>query len=75
MPSLATVELTRAEAVTMLALVRGRLLEVEQMMRNMEEGEGMDATRYNALRTMRPQAQALEDLVLKLEGAVRELGA
>ena len=74
MSTLAKVELTRAEAVTTLALVRNRLAEVDQMLRNMEEGEGMDATRYNALRTMRPQAQALEDLVLKLEGAVRELG-
>ena len=74
MPTLATVEFTRAEAVMTLGLVRGRLLEVEQMMHNMEEGEGMDASRYNALRTMRPQAQALEDLVLKLEGAVREFG-
>jgi hypothetical protein len=72
--SLASVELTRAECTTVLALVRARLAEVEQMIRNMEEGEGMDAVRYNALRTMRPQREALEDLTLKLEGTLRELG-
>lgn len=73
-PSLATVELSRAEVMSLLSLVRARLGEVEQMMRNLEEGEGMDLPRHNALRTMRPQAEALEDLVLKLEGALRELG-
>lgn len=73
MPLLAAVELSRTEANTLLMLVRARLAEMEQMIRNMEEGEGMDAGRYNALRTLRPQVEALEDIVLKLEGAAREL--
>ena len=71
--ALATVEVSHAEALTLLALVQGRLLEVERMVQNLEEGEGMDLQRHNALRTLRPQADALQDLVLKLEGAVKEL--
>lgn len=72
-PSLASVELSRAEALALLGLVQGRLLEVERMVQNLEEGEGMDLQRHNALKTMRPQLDALQDLVLKLEGALREL--
>jgi hypothetical protein len=72
-PSLATVELSLSEAITLLGLVQGRMLEVERMVQNLEEGEGMDLQRHNALRTLRPQAEALQDLVLKLEGAAKEL--
>ena len=70
---LATVELDPQEAAVLLHLVRSRHLEVERMVQNMEEGEGMDLQRHNALKTMRPQAELLEGLVLKLEGATREL--
>lgn len=70
---LATVELSHAEIVALLGLVRGRQAEVDRMIQNLEEGEGMDLQRHNALKTMRPQAAALEDLILKLEGAAREL--
>lgn len=69
----ATVELTHSEAVTLLALVRGRQAEMDRMVQNLEEGEGMDLPRHNALKTLRPQLEALEDLVLKLEGAAHEL--
>lgn len=71
--ALVTVELTHAEVVSLLALVRGRQAEVERMVQNLEEGEGMDLQRHNALKTMRPQQEALDDLVMKLEGAAREL--
>lgn len=71
--SLVTVQLTYAEVVSLLALVRGRQAEVDRMVQNLEEGEGMDLQRHNALKTMRPQQAALEDLVLKLEGAAHEL--
>ena len=71
--SLALVELSLAEALTLLGLVQGRLAETGRMVQNLEEGEGMDLQRHNALRTLRPQVEALEDLVLKLEGAVKEL--
>ncbi|MEA3198797.1 MAG: hypothetical protein QOE90_225 [Thermoplasmata archaeon] len=71
----ATVELDRQEANALLALVRARAAEVERMVQNLEEGEGMDLQRHNALKTMRPQLEMLEILVLKLEGASRELDA
>lgn len=70
---LASVELDAQEALVLLHLVRSRHLEVERMVQNMEEGEGMDLQRHNALKTMRPQAELLEGLVLKLEGAAKEL--
>lgn len=70
---LGVVELSRVEALTLLALVQGRMLEMERMVQNLEEGEGMDLQRHNALRTLRPQVEALQDLTLKLEGCVKEL--
>lgn len=70
---LAKVELDAQETMVVLHLVRARQLEVERMIQNMEEGEGMDLQRHNALKTMRPQAELLEGLVLKLEGAAKEL--
>lgn len=71
-PSLATVELTRQEVQIVLNLVRNRALEVERMVQNLEEQEGMDLQRHNLLKQMRPQVETLQDLVLKLEGAERE---
>lgn len=68
-----TLEVTHAEAVTLLSLVRGRLAELERMAQNLEEGEGMDLPRHNALKTLRPQLEGLGDLALKLEGAAHEL--
>ena len=70
---LASVEVSLPEILTLQGLVQGRLLEVERMMQGLEEGEGMDLQRHNALKTLRPQAEALTDLVLKLEGAAKEL--
>lgn len=70
---LATVQLDAQETLTLLHLVRSRQLEVERMIQNMEEGDGMDLQRHNALKTMRPQAELLESIVLKLEGAAHEL--
>lgn len=67
------VELDRLEAATLLALVKTRAAEVERMIQNLEEGEGMDLQRHNALKTMRPQLELLEILAMKIEGASREL--
>lgn len=75
MRSLAAVELTHAEALTLVGLVQGRLADLERVMQNLEEGEGMDLQRHNALRTLRPQVEALQDLLLKLEGAAKDLEA
>ena len=70
---LVNVELDAQEAMTLLHLVRTRQMEVDRMVQNMEEGEGMDLQRHNALKTMRPQQELLDLLALKLEGATREL--
>ena len=72
MPTTA-VEVDPQEAMLLLTLVKTRAAELDRMIQNLEEGEGMDLQRHNALKTMRPQAEALSDLVLKLEGAVRDL--
>lgn len=69
----ATVELDPQEVLTLLQLVRTRGMEVQRMIDQMEEGEGMDLPRHNALKTMRPQADLLETLTLKLEGASKDL--
>jgi hypothetical protein len=70
---LAEVELDAQEVLTLLQLVRSRQMEVQRMIDQMEEGEGMDLPRHNALKTMKPQAELLEGLTLKLEGASKEL--
>ena len=75
MSSLATLELTRPEAVQLLALVRVKAAEIERMVESLSEGEGEDLQRRQALRSVRPQEELLSDLTMKLEGLVRELGA
>jgi hypothetical protein len=73
MPQLATVELDRQEILTLLQLVRAKAAEVERMQSGLEEAEGMDLQRHNALKSLRPQVELLSDLTLKLEGAASEL--
>lgn len=73
MTGLGTLELTLEEARVLVALTRARHGELDRMMQSMEEGEGMDLQRHNALKTMRPQLEALSDLLLKLEGILRDL--
>lgn len=71
--TLATVELDATEALTLLQLVRTRLVDLERIVQNIEEGEGMDLQRHNALKSVRPQIDLLEVLALKLTGAAKEL--
>lgn len=70
---LATIELDPQEAMALLHLVRTRQMELDRMMQSLEEGEGMDLQRHQALKTLRPQRELLEGLTLKLDGAAREL--
>lgn len=70
---LALVELDVQETMTLLHLARARLMEIERMIDGLEEADGMDLPRHNAIKTMRPQAELVETLVLKLEGAAKEL--
>lgn len=74
MSKLASLELTHAEAVQLLALVRIKAAEIERMVQSLSEGEGEDLQRRQAMRSVRPQEELLSDLTLKLEGVVRELG-
>ena len=71
--SLAKIELDATEALTLLQLVRTRLVDLERFVQNLEEGEGMDLQRHNALKSMRPQVELLETLTIKLAGATNEL--
>lgn len=66
------VELTREEIELALTAVRARLVELERALQNVEEGEGMDSTKFNARRMLEPQIEAHTDLVLKLEGGAKE---
>ena len=75
MSRLAQVELTPQELNVLLQMVQARALEMDRMVQNLEEGEGMDLQRHNLLKTLRPQVEALQDLSLKLEGALREAQA
>lgn len=70
---LATVELDTQEVMALLHFARSRLMEIERMIDGLEEAEGMDLQRHNAIKTMRPQAELVEMLVLKLEGAAKDL--
>ncbi|HWH09299.1 MAG TPA: hypothetical protein VNX21_08870 [Candidatus Thermoplasmatota archaeon] len=72
MPALATVELDRDEALTLLGLVRTRLAEVERMAHGIAEGEGMDLQRHNAAKQLDRQTDLLQTLTMKLEEAARE---
>ena len=69
---LATLQLTRQEINVLLNLVQGRSAELDRMVQNLEEQEGMDLQRHNLLKQMRPQSELLRDLVMKLEGAEKD---
>lgn len=71
--TLAKVELDAAEALALLQLVRTRQADLERIVQNLEEGEGMDAQRHNALKGLRPQIELLDVLAIKLAGAAKEL--
>lgn len=71
--SLAKVELDAAEAMALLQLVRSRQADLERIVQNLEEGEGMDLQRHNALKSVRPQIEMLDILAIKLAGATKEL--
>jgi len=71
--TLATVELDAQEALALLQLVRTRQADLDRIVQNLEEGEGMDLQRHNALKSVRPQIELLDVLAIKLAGAVKEL--
>lgn len=70
--ALASLELTPAEIDALLVVVRGRLAELERNLQQVEEAEGMDATKFNARRLLLPQIEGYQDLALKLEAAARD---
>jgi hypothetical protein len=71
--ALVTVELDRQELLALGQLVRAKAAELDRVQAGMEEAEGMDLQRHNALKALQPQAELLETLLLKLDGAAREL--
>ena len=71
--TLAQIELDAQEAMALLQLVRTRVADLERIVQNLEEGEGMDLQRHNALKSTRPQIEMLEVLALKLTSAVNDL--
>ncbi|MFA5861344.1 MAG: hypothetical protein WDA16_06570 [Candidatus Thermoplasmatota archaeon] len=74
MKGITSIELTRQEVLALLQLVRAKAAEVDRVQRGLEEGEGMDSQRHNALKQLRPQLELYGDLSMKLEGASREVG-
>ncbi|HLE96655.1 MAG TPA: hypothetical protein VI997_04725 [Candidatus Thermoplasmatota archaeon] len=73
--SFLSVELTRDEVLELLRLAKARHFEVERMLLNLEETEGLDATKWQARRTLVAQSELAQDLVLKLEAAARPRGS
>ena len=71
--ALAKLEIDAQEAMALLQLVRTRVTDLERIVQNIEEGEGMDLQRHNALKSTRPQIEMLEVLSLKLTGALNDL--
>ncbi|HVL49426.1 MAG TPA: hypothetical protein VM889_12770 [Candidatus Thermoplasmatota archaeon] len=72
-PPLATVEIDLKEAHLLLGFASSRAAEVDRMIRNLEEAEGMDADRWRMLRHLKAEREAFETLVVKLEAAAREI--
>lgn len=70
---LTSIELDAQEAMALLQLVRTRQTDLERIVQNLEEGEGMDLQRHNALKSTRPQIELLEMLALKLAGVLNDL--
>lgn len=70
--TLAKMEIDAQEAMALLQLVRTRVTDLERIVQNIEEGEGMDLQRHNALKATRPQIEMLEVLALKLTAALND---
>jgi hypothetical protein len=68
------VELSREEVATLLRLVRAHRAELERALTNLEETEGLDATKFRLRRELVPAIERADDLVVKLEAAEKEIG-
>lgn len=70
---LARVDLAPEELMLLTSLARGRHAELLRVVQGMEEAEGEDLQRHRAMRALAPQIEAMEDLLLKLDGAAADL--
>lgn len=68
------VELTRDELSTLLVHVQTQYAELERALGGLEEEEGESVTKWNLKRSLKPQVEMLQDLMVKLEMAAREAG-
>jgi len=64
-------DVTRDELALLHRLTQHHQGELERMMQGLEEGEGMDLQRHEALKRLRPQVETATDLVMKLDGHLR----
>lgn len=63
-------ELTRPELQELHRLVKARHVEIERMLRNVEETEGLDATKHRLRKELTAQVDVVQDLVVKVEAAL-----
>ena len=66
-----SVEFTPEELRELQRLVKGRLFEVERMLQNVEETEGLDATKYRLRKELGAQVDLAQDLLVKVEAGLR----
>lgn len=68
---MAVLEVTPAEAQELARLVRARHMELERMLRNVEETEGLDATKYRVRKELTAAVETIQDLLVKVEDAAK----
>lgn len=51
-------------------MVKARHAELERMLRNVEETEGLDATKHRLRKELTTQVETVEDILVKVEAAL-----
>lgn len=68
--SFVQVEFSPAELRELQRLVKARHVEIERMLRNVEETEGLDATKHRLRKELSAQIDLVQDVLVKVEAAL-----
>lgn len=68
--SFVQVEFSPAELRELQRLVKARHMEIERMLRNVEETEGLDATKHRLRKELSAQVDLVQDVLVKVEAAL-----
>lgn len=70
-PRVPVIDVTPADVQLLVRLARAHHGELERMLRNVEESEGLDATKWQVRRKLTAEIEAAEDVLVKLEAAAK----